>query len=511
MSTKTIAPSPIFCQKIGEGAIVLFPFHQQLPFALPTALTIVFVGITIFLSHYFASLFVRTKIPDVLWLFTIGLLLGPIGGFVHPENFGGVGPVFTTITLVFILFESGIDQRLEPLIHSLSGTAKITTYNFIGTCLLAGGIAYFYTDLGVLRSLMLGSIVGGTSSAVVTTLAKAFAMSTRSSTILILESAFSDVYTLAVPLTLLTAYKIGKVDVAFVTGQMIAAFILAAMLGIAGAFLWSVLLNRMRTLQNTVFTTPAFVFIIYGIVELLNYSGPIAALMFGITLGNIDVLGPPIMKNVISRKPISLNDNERAFFSEAVFLLRTFFFVYIGISVKLQNWWYMVLGCGITGALFLMRILIVRLSVPRDTELKDAAFMAAMIPKGLGAAVLASLPAQQGVEGGDIIQSVVFSIILCSTMLTTLLTFLVDKTYLANIYGGIFRLMGLGRAPKNVVAPDTTEATTEINELPDPPIEATDAPAQEKKPPPMDEEQEMQERIKAIEKKQARRSKRGGT
>lgn len=409
------------------------------------------------MSHYFASLFARTKIPDVLWLFTIGLLLGPIGGFVRPENFGAVGPVFTTITLVFILFESGIDQRLEPLINSLSGTAKITTYNFIGTCLVAGSISYFYTDLGVLRSLMLGSIVGGTSSAVVTTLAKIFSMSKRSSTILVLESAFSDVYTLAVPLTLLTAYKIGKIDVAFVTGQMIAAFILAAMLGVAGAFLWSVLLNRMRTLQNTVFTTPAFVFIIYGIVELLNYSGPIAALMFGITLGNIDVLGPPIMKNVISRKPISLNDNERAFFSEAVFLLRTFFFVYIGISVRLQDWQLMALGAGITGALFLVRIFIVRLSVPRDTPLKDAAFMAAMIPKGLGAAVLASLPAQQGIEGGEIIQSVVFSIILCSTMFTTVLTFLVDKTFVASIYGWIFSVMGLGKIKAEPLATETTE------------------------------------------------------
>lgn len=412
---------------------------------MPTALTIVFVGCTIFLSHWFAALFVRTKIPDVLWLFTIGLLLGPIFGLVHPESFGSVGPVFTTITLVFILFESGIDQRLEPLINSLGGTAKITTYNFIGTCLVAGGITYFYTDLGFLRALMLGSIVGGTSSAVVTTLVKQFAMGEKARTILVLESAFSDVFTLAVPLTLLTAYKIGKVDVAFVTGQMIAAFILAAMLGIAGAFGWGILLNRMRTLQNTVFTTPAFVFILYGIVELLNYSGPIAALAFGITLGNMDVLGPPIMRNALSLRPISLTDNERAFFSEAVFLLRTFFFVYIGISVHLEDWWLMTLGAIITGALFMARIPIVRLSVPRSTSTKDASYMATMIPKGLGAAVLASLPAQQGIEGGDIIQSVVFSIILCTTLFTTMLTFLVDKTWLSYLYGGIFSILGLGK------------------------------------------------------------------
>ena len=419
---------------------------------MPTAITIVFVGCTIFLSHWFSALFARTKIPDVLWLFTIGLLIGPVCGWVKPEDFGAVGPVFTTITLVFILFESGIDQRLEPLIHSLSGTAKITTYNFVGTCLVAGGIAYFYTDLDPLRSLMLGSIVGGTSSAVVTTLARQFPMTERTSTILVLESAFSDVFTLAVPLTLLTAYKAGRVDVASVTGQMIAAFLLAAMLGIAGAFGWSILLNRMRTLQNTVFTTPAFVFIIYGIVEMLNFSGPIAALAFGVTLGNIDVLGPPIMKNVISRKPISLNDNERAFFSEAVFLLRTFFFVYIGLSVRLQDWHLMALGAGITGALFLARIPIVRISVPRDTPLKDAAFMAAMIPKGLGAAVIASLPAQQGVPGGEIIQSIVFSIILCTTLFTTVLTFLVDKTFLSRVYGWIFRVMGLGKAKTGATA-----------------------------------------------------------
>lgn len=445
---------------------------------MPTALTIVFVGCTIFLSHWFASLFVRTKIPDVLWLFIIGLLIGPVCGWVKPENFGAVGPVFTTITLVFILFESGIDQRLEPLINSLSGTAKITTYNFVGTCLVAGSIAYFNTDLGFLRSLMLGSIVGGTSSAVVTTLARQFPMTRRSSTILVLESAFSDVYTLAVPLTLLTAYKIGRVDVASVTGQMIAAFILAAMLGIAGAFGWSILLNRMRTLQNTVFTTPAFVFIIYGIVELLNYSGPIAALTFGVTLGNIDVLGPPIMRNAISRKPISLNDNERAFFSEAVFLLRTFFFVYIGMSVRLYDWWPFALGAIITGALFLIRIPIVRLSVPRDTPLKDAAFMAAMIPKGLGAAVLASLPAQQGVPGGDAIQSIVFSIILCTTLLTTILTFLVDKTWLSDMYEWVFRLTGLGKQKPEEAPEGISEEgvfVPEPDELPDEQEETDDA------------------------------------
>jgi NhaP-type Na+/H+ or K+/H+ antiporter/lipopolysaccharide export system protein LptA len=410
---------------------------------MPTAIVIVSVGVIIFLSHYFNALFQRTKIPDVLWLFAIGLLIGPVGGLVSTKDFGVLGPVFTTITLVFILFESGIDQRLEPLIASLSGTAKITTYNFIGTCIIAGGMAYINTDLGFVRSLLLGSIIGGTSSAVITTLAPHLPIRNRTKTILILEAAFSDVYTLAIPLTLLAAYQIGKVDVAFVTGQMIAAFLLATLLGVAAAFFWSVLLNRIRSLQNTVFTTPAFVFILYGVVELLNFSGPIAALAFGITLGNIDVLGPPIMRNIISKKPIALNDYEKAFFSETVFLLRTFFFVYIGISVSLQNWSWILLGAFITLALYVARIPIVRLSVPRDTSASDAAYMSVLLPKGLGAAVLASLPAQQGVPGGELIQSVVFSVILCTTLLSTLMTFMLQKTALQRVYRWIFTSFGL--------------------------------------------------------------------
>ena len=87
-----------------------------------------------------------------------------------------------------------------------------------------------------------------------------------------------------------------------------------------------------------------------------------------------------------------------------------------------------------------------------------------MIPKGLGAAVLASLPAQQGVPGGEVIQSVVFSIILCSTLFTTILTFLVDKTYLANVYGWIFKLSGLGRVKTDDKSEEITPEEAELSE-----------------------------------------------
>ena len=56
---------------------------------------------------------------------------------------------------------------------------------------------------------------------------------------------------------------------------------------------------------------------------------------------------------------------------------------------------------------------------------------------------------QQGIAGGEIIQAVVFSIILCSTFFTTFLTFLVDKTFVSYVYEWIFRLMGLTGGTKS--------------------------------------------------------------
>lgn len=222
---------------------------------------IVFVGALIFLAHLFAGIFSRTKIPDVLLLFMIGLFLGPVFGIVTPADFGVVGPVFTTITLVFILFESGTELRLESLHKALRGTLTLTTLNFLATMGVVGLAAWTFTELDLALSLMLGAIVGGTSSAVVVPLVRQLKMRSESGAILALESALSDVFTIVVPLALLEAYKLGEIRLNLMAGQMISAFLLALFFGIAGAFVWSILLNKVRTLQNAIFTTPAFVFV----------------------------------------------------------------------------------------------------------------------------------------------------------------------------------------------------------------------------------------------------------
>src|SRR3990172_8490367 len=172
---------------------------------------IVSVGILIFASHLFAEIFSRTKVPDVLLLIIIGLILGPFLGIVSSAHFGALGPVFTTITLVVILFEGGIDLDLRVLLTALRGTLTLTVGNFVFTVLAVALVSLAATDLSVVTSLMLGAIVGSTSPAVIVPLVKELKMRAESKTILFLESALSDVLSIVVALAFIAAYRLGTV------------------------------------------------------------------------------------------------------------------------------------------------------------------------------------------------------------------------------------------------------------------------------------------------------------
>ena len=132
-----------------------------------TGLVIAIMGLLIFAAHLFTEIFSRKRIPDVLLLMFIGLLIGPLTGWVKPESLGSVASVFTTITLVIILFESGTQLNFNTLVNSIRGTMKLTTINFFVTMVVVALIGILIEKFDILTGLMMGAILGGTSSAVV--------------------------------------------------------------------------------------------------------------------------------------------------------------------------------------------------------------------------------------------------------------------------------------------------------------------------------------------------------
>ncbi|MDE5559575.1 MAG: cation:proton antiporter, partial [Bacteroidales bacterium] len=243
-----------------------------------TALSIVFLGLLVFLAHFFAAIYTRRNIPDVLLLMIIGLLLGPVLHWVSPDSFGVGGSVFVAVTLVVILFESGTSLTLDVLQSSWKQTVTLSFAGFFVAMVLTAGIGMLF-GMDILTSLLLGAILGGTSSAVVIPLVKNLQLGEESRTVLILESAATDVLCIVFALAFLEGLRSGNVNVGGVVGNVLSSFVLAGLLGFAGAVLWSRLITSMRKLQNSIFPTPAFVFIIYGVAEILGYSGAIAALV----------------------------------------------------------------------------------------------------------------------------------------------------------------------------------------------------------------------------------------
>jgi small-conductance mechanosensitive channel len=88
-------------------------------------------------------------------------------------------------------------------------------------------------------------------------------------------------------------------------------------------------------------------------------------------------------------------------------------------------------------------------------------FNVVMVPKGLAAAVLASIPLQQGIAGGKMIQDVTYAIVTFSILLTSILIFFVNKTKLSKVYGWMFS--GFGAEPLVANRESATENSINVN------------------------------------------------
>lgn len=432
---------------------------------------VIFIGLLVFVSHLFTGLFEKKRIPDVLLLMMIGLVIGPILGLVNAEAFGVLTDVFTTVTLAFILFHGGLDLRISAMRAAMKGTMALTLGNFFVTTIVVGLIAWLLVDIPPLTAFTLGAILGGTSSAVVIPLVQLLHMQESSKTILVLESALSDVLCIVFVLAFGEAYKSQELNVMQMVGNILSSFTLAGIIGIAGALVWSAVLAKVRTLKNSMFTTPAFVFVVYGLSELLGFSGAISALAFGISLANIDLFPMRYIRRIRKEGLETLNDTEKQFFAEIVFLLKTFFFVFIGVSIRFSNVWTMLLGVLLTVVIYIMRIPTVKFSVRQPLPTVDFTVMAAMVPKGLAAAVLAGVPLHLGMPNGDLVRDLVYTVILTSIVFTSVLIPLLEKVpSVRAFYAIIFRrrrtpmLRVSGRKVKEELVGDTERAVEPASE-----------------------------------------------
>ena len=391
------------------------------------------IGALIFSAHLFASFFRKSRIPDVLFLVGIGILIGPVFGFVKPDMLGSFGLLFASVTLVFILIDSGIDMHVDDLKKYWAGMVQVMFFSFILSMTVTALTVRFLVGIDWLPSFLLGSMVAGTGASIVIPMIRQMKVSDRTRTILTLESAISAVLCIVVALVLIEGFKMGQIRFERIIGNVMASFFMASLLGCLGGIVWSYLLVRVRRLQNSLFLTPAFVFVIYGVTEALGFSGAISALAFGIVLGNAKHFDFQFMHKLFNKRRLtiqSLRENEKSFFKEMVFILKTFFFVYIGISIPFTDLTALMYGAIIATAIFVVRLILVTIVGQRNTSI-DRWIVSIMMPKGLVSAVLASMPRQLNIAAGyeliphaEKIECIVYSVIFFSIVLCSLLVLL---------------------------------------------------------------------------------------
>lgn len=401
--------------------------------------TFIILGLLIFTAHLFSAIFSKRRIPDVLLLMLIGIVVGPVLHLISAEQLNSIGPTFSSLTLLLILFDSGVDLSIYAIRRYWRGVVHVTLLSF---CLSMAAVTFFghyVLHFGWQASALAGSIVAGTAAAIVIPLVRQMKASEKTRTVLTLESAISGVLCIVVTLAIIDGAKIGQISAAGIVGLVgivMSSFVMALLLGVVGGVLWAGLLDRVRKLQNSMFLTPAFVFVLYGIAEALGYSGAIAALSFGIVLGNAKYFDFPFLHKVKIHELQPLQRSEKGFFKEIVFILKTYFFVYVGICIPFTDMQALLYGLMIAAMLFVVRFALIYI-VGRKNTRNDRLVVAMMIPKGLVAAVLASIPARVNEEmgyvlipGAEMLQSVVYSVIFCSIIITSLLVFVTHKRLL---------------------------------------------------------------------------------
>lgn len=388
-------------------------------------------GLIYFIGHLLTHFFERSKVPDVLMLILFGILVGPVTGIMTVERIGAAGHLFTQFALIIILFQGGLDIELGNLMRSARQSVVMSAAFFA----VSAGVIWAIMRLGFgyspMAAALTGFICGGTSSAVVIPFLRMIRASKKAGAMLVIESALTDVLCIVFTIGVLQSIASGEFKVGRIIYTLMTSLILASAIGLAGGIFWLKAINWVRKFKNTQFATCFFMFGIYGLAELGGFSGAIAALAFGIVIGNARMVSHRLSRIYTDGYPVGvISDAEKDLYEELAFLVKIFFFIYLGLSIPFESAGIAAVAISIVAALFLLRPACALLLTGSQMTPHDKSLTAVMLPKGLAAAVLAGLPSQYGmVEGADI-QSITYHVVLYSILLTSVLIPLVERTRL---------------------------------------------------------------------------------
>jgi NhaP-type Na+/H+ or K+/H+ antiporter len=373
-----------------------------------------FCGLII-LSYLFSVLNRVTRIPSVLLLLGTGIGLRYLSDtFNVPFDMPAAAVEFLgTIGLIMIVLEAGLDLEVTkkklPLIRSSFFSALIIL--IISTFSVAGILQWWMPESPFANCVVYAIVLSIVSSAIV--LPSVGHLSHEKREFLIYEASFSDVLGIMAFNFLTAGHVITTESVTWFIGSIPVAIVLSVV--VCFALMMLLIKNRINIKFFLMF---AVLIVIYIGGKMMHLPSLIAIMMFGLVVNNWELVRWKPLKSYFSDE--SVNDVVallKSITAESSFLIRTFFFIIFGYSIKLsflQDPNVLLLGSLIVVALMILRYIYLRI-LHKYTLFPELLY----IPRGLITILLFyKIPSWQRIDSFD--EGVLFFVILATGIIMML-------------------------------------------------------------------------------------------
>jgi len=367
----------------------------------------------IFLIGTFGEVvFSRTKVPDVVWLILVGILIGPVLHFVTRRQLLGVAPYFSALTLVFVLFEGGSRLDIMQLYRATPRAVLLSALGFLFSVLGVTLGTLLMVDMGLLPSdwtwhqaILAGTIVGGTSPIVIMAAIARVGVPARAANLISIESALSDVLCIVAVTSLVGVFHNGGAVGSGPWLALLRSLTLGLLIGAVSGALWVLMLNWLKHNEHAYPITLSALLLLYVLVETAGGSGALGVLAFAVLVGNAG----HVARFAKVTAELSLHDDVRGFHSQMVFIVKSFFFTFVGAMLG-PPWSLARAGTQLAVVLLVVRFpgaWLALLGGTLDRRQRHIVFLS--VPRGVAAGVLATLPVTAGLPGMEQLPTVVFA------------------------------------------------------------------------------------------------------
>jgi len=373
------------------------------------------IGLIILLGFVGSYFFKKTMVPDILWLLMLGVMLGPMFNVVDPSALINITPLLSAAAIMIVLFQGGIQTNIYTLIRQSPKSLMLASLSIGLSMVACAAFASAVFGWPIMNGLLLGAILGGSSSPIIISLTDRLPLKDDMKALLNIESTLTDALCIIIAIVLVELMVLGNYSAIDAATSLVSTFSIGATIGFIGGIIWIGGLSRLRGKEFEYMLVLSILLLLYAFVESINGSGAIAAFIFGVVLANSEDMS----RMMRLKERTHMRTEVGRFHNEISFLVRTFFFLYLGMIVTFNSMFIIYAGISLAAVLLAMRFAAVFISTAgMDFSRKEKSVMGVMMPRGLAAAVLTQVPVIYGIAYASMYTDIVVNVILMSILFT---------------------------------------------------------------------------------------------